>query len=110
MILLVDTGVFSAALNRRRRNDLEPYVARIKGNQVLLSAHTVAELRFGALLAEWGGTRRQRLEAAIASTTVVPVTDALVTVVAEFRFACRVIAHPLADRVHTNDLENAGVR
>lgn len=104
MILLVDTGVFSATLNRRRRHDLEPFVARIKGNQVLLTVQTVAELRFGALLAEWGGARRGHLETAIASTTVVPVTDALVTAVAELRLACRAIGHPLADRAHANDL------
>lgn len=104
MILLVDTGVFSATLNRRRRGDLEPVVARIKGNRVLLTVQTVAELRFGALLAEWGGARRDHLEAAIASTTVVPVTDALVTEVAALRLACRTIGHPLADRAHANDL------
>ncbi len=35
---------------------------------------------------------------------VVPVTDALLTEVAELRFACREAGHPLADRVHANDL------
>lgn len=104
MNLLVDTGVFSASLSRRRRPELESLVARIKGNQLLLTVQTVAELRFGALQADWGGVRRARLEAAIASTTVVPVTDALVTEVAALRLACRSIGHPLADRVHANDL------
>jgi predicted nucleic acid-binding protein len=35
---------------------------------------------------------------------VVPVTNALLTDVAELRFACRQVGHPLADRIHANDL------
>ena len=64
----------------------------------------MAELRYGAIVAEWGSPRRQRVEAAIAATTVVPVTDALLTTMAELRAACRRIGHPLADPVHSNDL------
>lgn len=79
-------------------------VTRMIGNQVFLAPQTVAELRSGALVAGWGEPRRQRLEAAIAATTVIPVSDALVTAVAELRFACREIGHPLADRVHAQDL------
>lgn len=45
-----------------------------------------------------------RIEAAIAATTVVPVTDALLSTIAEVRAACRRIGHPLTDRVHSNDL------
>lgn len=84
MILLVDTGVFSGMLNRRRRVDLEPYIARVKGNQVLLTVQTVAELRYGALLGGWGASRSTRLELAIAATSVVPIDDLVVTAVAEF--------------------------
>jgi predicted nucleic acid-binding protein len=101
--LVVDTGVFSASLSRRV-STLSPLVERLSGNQLFLASVTVAELRFGALVAGWGDARRQRLEEGIQSTTVVPVTDALLTEVAEFRFACREVGHPLADRVHANDL------
>ena len=104
MRIVVDTGVFSAALSRRRRPDLDPYVARMAGNQLLLAAVTVSELRYGALVAGWGEARRRRLEEAIGTAGVIPVTDNLVTEAAEFRFACREAAHPLADRTHAHDL------
>jgi predicted nucleic acid-binding protein len=102
--LVVDTGVFSAARSRRRRPSFEVHVASLSGNQLFLAAATVAELRYGALIAEWGSPRRDRLEAASAATTVVPVTDQYLTTVAQLRAACRHAGHPLADRTHSNDL------
>jgi predicted nucleic acid-binding protein len=102
--LVVDTGVFSAALSRRRRPSFEQQVATLGGNQLFLAPVTVAELRYGALLADWGQPRRQRMEAAIATTTVVPVTDRLLTTMAELRATCRQIGHPLHDQAHGNDL------
>lgn len=104
MRLVVDTGVFSAALSRRRRPAYEPSVALLAGNQLFLAAQTVAELRYGTLVAGWGELRRSRLESAVAATTVVPVTDALLSTVARLRFECRVVGHPLADRSHHEDL------
>ena len=44
------------------------------------------------------------LEASIQSTTIVPVTDALLDAVAELRYRCRLLGHPLHDRAHGNDL------
>jgi predicted nucleic acid-binding protein len=75
--LVVDTGVFSASLSRRRRARLETQVGRMVGNQVFLAAVTVSELRYGALVAQWGELRRQRLEQSIQAATVIPVSDAL---------------------------------
>jgi len=71
---------------------------------LFLSVTTVAELRYGALAAEWGAPRRERLEVAIAATTVVPVSDELITIVAETRASCRRSAHPISDAAHTSDL------
>lgn len=45
-----------------------------------------------------------QLERAIQATTVIPVSDALVRTVAEFRFDCRVSEHPLHNPVHNSDL------
>lgn len=104
MTLLVDTGVFSAALSRRRAARFEPLVARLLGQSLFLAPQTVAELRFGALLGGWGGERHRRLEAAIGRATVVAVTDDLLSEVARLRFGCRRAGHPLADPVHANDL------
>ncbi|CAB4891546.1 unannotated protein [freshwater metagenome] len=104
MKLVVDTGVFSASLSRRRLPSASPYLEMLSGHQLFLASVTVAELRFGALVAGWGESRRLRLEQGIESTTVIPVTDALLTEIASFRFACRQAGHPLADRIHANDL------
>ena len=82
----------------------EAQIASLRGNQIFLAAATVAELRYGAIIAEWGAPRRQRVEQAIAATTVVPVSDGLLTTMAELRAACRRAGHPLADRIHANDL------
>ena len=104
MRIVVDTGVFSASLSRRRRQHFEARVELMAGNQVFLAAVTVSELRYGALVAHWGDARRARLEQSIQAATVVPVTDQLLTRAAELRFACRRAGHPLASRAHANDL------
>ena len=104
MKLLVDTGVFSAALSRKRRPEFEPLVARLPGNQLNLAAQSVAELRYWVLFAGWGSARSDRLERAIATTNVIQVSDALLTAIARFRFACRTVGHPLASPVHHEDL------
>ena len=74
------------------------------GRSVFLAAQTIAELRFGALVAGWGGARRLRLETAMSATTIVPVTDALITEAAELRYECRSAGHPLAAESHVADL------
>jgi predicted nucleic acid-binding protein len=102
--VVVDTGVFSASLSRRRRERFEPQIALMAGNQIFLAAVTVSELRYGALVAGWGDARRQRLEDSIHVGTVVPVSDRLLTVAAELRLACRHAGHPLHERSHANDL------
>jgi len=74
------------------------------GNQIFLAAVSVSELRYGALVAQWGPSRRQRLEHSIEATTVMPVSDGLLTTIAELRLACRQLGHPLHARSHSNDL------
>lgn len=104
MNLVVDTGVFSASLSTRARPTFDAHLNLLPGNQIYLAAVTVAELRYGALVAHWGDVRRLRLERAIETTTVIPVSDALLTTLATLRFECRRVGHPLADPIHANDL------
>ena len=104
MRLLVDTGVFSAALSRKRRPEFEPLVAWLPGNQLNLAAQSVAELWYGALVAGWGTPRLSGLERAIQTVNVVPVSDDLLHAVAKFRFDCRRVGHPLDNPVHHSDL------
>jgi len=101
--VLVDTGVFSASLSRRRRARFEVQIGLMAGQQIFLAAITVCELRYGALVAGWGAARRSRLDESIEATTVVPVSDRFLSTLAELRFACR-RAGPLHDRAHANDL------
>ncbi len=58
MRVVVDTGIFGASLSGRRRVRSEPLVALMAGHQISLAAATVSELRYGALVAEWGDERR----------------------------------------------------
>lgn len=74
------------------------------GRSIFLAAQTVAELRYGALVAGWGDPRRLRLETALGATTVVPVTDRLISEVAELRYECRRGGYPLAADSHAADL------
>ena len=53
MRVVVDTGVLSVSLSRRRRPRLEAQMGLMAGHQIFLAAVTVSELRYGALLAEW---------------------------------------------------------
>jgi tRNA(fMet)-specific endonuclease VapC len=102
--IVVDTGIFSASISRRRRQRFETQIAMMAGNQIFLAAITVSELRYGALVAGWSDARRERLEESIQATTVVPVSNMLLTTAAELRFECRRAGHPLHDRSHANDL------
>ena len=71
--LLVDTDVFSwIAWSRDRHAE---FGALVKGHVLALSFATVAELRAGAIIANWREPRKKRLEELIASYVVVPVTD-----------------------------------
>lgn len=101
---MVDTGVLSASLSRRRRPRFEAQISMMAGHQIFLAAVTVSELRYGALAAGWGEARRNRLDESIQATTVVPVSDRLLSTIAGLRFACRRAGHPLHDRAHANDL------
>lgn len=104
MRIVADTGVFSASLSRRHSPLFDRKIRLMTGQQVFLAAMTVAELRYGALVADWGESRRSRLERSIQTSTIVPVTDSLLSRVAELRLACRQAGHPLVDRSHTGDL------
>jgi predicted nucleic acid-binding protein len=70
------------------------------GNQVFLAAVTVAELRYGALVAGGQANRRTGDPGNHRDSR----HDNLLTRVAELRFACRRAGHPLVDRTHASDL------
>lgn len=102
--VVVDTNVFGAPLTRRHSHLVAMYTPHLVGRPLVLAAQSVAELRFGALLAGWGEARQADMERRISRARVAPVDDDLAWEVARLRVACRRIGHALADDHHANDL------
>src|SRR5205823_9739902 len=101
--VVVDTGVFGAEILRRSSPLASLYGPILAGRAVFLSFQTVAELRFGALLAGWGTTRLRRLDAKIAETQIVWPGPVLVEAYAKLRVDCVRAGHALADKAHDAD-------
>jgi len=102
--VVVDTNVFGAPLARRNTALVQLYAPHLVRRLLVLAAQTVAELRFGALLARWGPARREELERRITRARVAPVDDDVTWEVARLRVACRRDGHALADDHHAADL------
>lgn len=100
--VVVDTDVYSArllpssALARR-------YEPLLVGRVEFISFQTVAEVRYGALLREWGTARLRRMEAEIARTEIVHSGGDLIRVYADLRVACQRTGHALCQREHDAD-------
>lgn len=102
--VVVDTNVFGAALTRRQAPLVGLYASHLSGRLLVLATQTVAELRYGALLARWGAPRQAEMERRIGRARIAPVDEDLVWEVARLRVACRWAGHALADDHHTGDL------
>lgn len=72
---VADTSVASLIL--RNSPELSAYQPYIQGANIYLSFQTIAEIRYGALLKNWGRRRRQELEAFLGSYTILGYTDEL---------------------------------
>ena len=72
---VADTSVASLIL--RKRPEVSAYRERLEGSRIYLSFQTIAEMRFGALLKNWGGKRRRELEDFLGSCTTLEYTDEL---------------------------------
>jgi predicted nucleic acid-binding protein len=101
--VLVDTNVFTARL--RERSPLATrYAKHLFGQRIALAPQTVAEARYGALNANWGSTRQQRLARLVARARILPVDIDTIETVAHLRNQCRMIGHPLHQSDHNADL------
>lgn len=100
--VVVDTDVFSArlvpdsALARR-------YEPLLVGRIEFVSFQTVAEVRYGVQLRDWGNARLARVEAEIARTEIVHSGPELISVYADLRVACYRAGHALGQREHDAD-------
>jgi predicted nucleic acid-binding protein len=96
--VVVDTGVFGASLMPHGQLLASGYDTLIEGRPVIISFITVAELRFGALNAGWGSSRRQRLESYIRSARVAWPDQGLVDAYAVLRGWCSSRDHGLGHK------------
>lgn len=88
--VVLDTTVASMMLNQNPL--LALYYVHLLNASWLISFQTVAEMRFGALKANWGTARQQQLEVFLQRFQIIPYTDPLATHWAEVRLD----AEPLA--------------
>lgn len=65
---------------------------------------TIAELRYGALVAGWGERRLAALGTLIEQLTIIEIDDDLAWEHARLRLACRRAGHALVAPVHAADL------
>lgn len=102
--VVVDTGVLGAPLDRRRDQLRRLYAPHLLGRVAVIAVQTVAELRYGALVAGWGERRLRQLERLVSAAAVAPADDDLVWAHARLRVSCRRAGHALAGHAHAADL------
>jgi predicted nucleic acid-binding protein len=101
--VVIDTAVFGARLSPARASVAEEYTPLVAGRAAYVSFVTVAELRFGARLANWGQPRLRRLENLLSAATVVWPSEGLVDTYADLRHDCVRLGHGLSQKDHEAD-------
>lgn len=81
---VLDTSIASLLLNKSPA--LAPYTAYFENASLAISFQTVAEMRFGALKANWGEPRRQALEQFFRRFAIVGYNDRLASCWAEMMY------------------------
>ena len=107
--VVVDTGVFAAGLGARSTPLAERYRPMLVGHELVVAVQTISELYFGAAKDNWGEVRLRLLERRIAQAIIAPCDHALARTCAQLRLRCLRHGHPLAQKLHTNDLWVAAV-
>jgi tRNA(fMet)-specific endonuclease VapC len=107
--LVVDTGVFAAGLTARSAPLAERYRLLLVGHELIITIQTITELYFGAGKDNWGEERLRQLERRIAQAVIAPCDDHLARSCAQLRLQCLRAGHPLAQKIHANDLWVAAV-
>ena len=100
--IVIDTDVYGAELitGSKLAAQYEPIIV---GRPAFISFQTVAELRFGALLRNWGEARLRKLDGRIAVAETVHTGPDLVATYARLRADCERIGHAVAQRQHDAD-------
>ncbi len=100
--VVVDTDAFSFLLGNRPQ--ASAYPGLLRGKVAAVSFVTVAELRFGALAADWGDRRTKELEDKLRKLLTLPYDDRLASLWARLKHDARKNGHPLGQPEHSNDL------
>lgn len=100
--IVIDTDVFSAQLIRRSALATR-YAPLIAGREAFISFQTATEVRFGALVRQWGKKRMVELEDKLSKVEIVHSGPELVTVHAQLRADCRATGHALHQQDHNAD-------
>jgi tRNA(fMet)-specific endonuclease VapC len=100
--VLVDTDVFSYLWQNRPEG--VPYAPILQGSIPVLSFTSVAEVYFGAHLANWGEQRMRSLESALKPYLVVPYSQDLAKLWGQLKSQARRSGHSLGQNEHSNDL------
>jgi predicted nucleic acid-binding protein len=101
--VIVDANVFTARLRKDRTLETQ-YAKHTVGRRVVVALQTVAEARYGALLARWGARRLDELAQTISRVGVLDVDAERIEQVAQLRNECRIVGHALHQRLHNADL------
>jgi predicted nucleic acid-binding protein len=101
--VVIDTGVFGARLTPRGRPLTASYRPILEGRPAVISFVTVAELEYGAQLANWGPDRLKRLNVEINRAQIVWPGPALVDAYAALRAECTRSGLGLAGKDHEAD-------
>jgi tRNA(fMet)-specific endonuclease VapC len=92
--IVVDTDVASYIFNWH--SSAQRFVDALRGAQLILSFMSIAEMRMGAIAADWGARRRTLLEEFMGGFGVVYADDALCTGWARIRAEARAVGRPLS--------------
>ena len=76
-VLLVDTNIINYAYGEHSL--WQDYAPLLEGQTLLVAAQSIAELRFGAKLKNWGERKRKRLEILLINYTVIYPNDDICT-------------------------------
>ncbi len=100
--IVIDTDVYGADIvpGSKLAASYEPVIV---GRPAFISFQTAAELRYGALLRNWGQSRMFTLEARINEAETVHSGPELVLTYAQLRVDCERIGHALSQRDHDAD-------
>jgi len=101
--VVVDTDVFSRVVMKRPTGDYVRFQTLLHGRSLVLALQTVAEVRAGALISNWGQHRVAAMEAKLDSFGVVPLDDEVCRCWAELKAECVRSGHPLGEKIHDGD-------